>query len=1243
MVSEHNIVKRVSKRDGRFQSFDALRICNAVKKALLASPGGPDNDFADEVTAWVIEKCNGYCRENGCTDIPVNTIHEYVEDCLMMSPRIDAAKEYIRYREKRNMARKADTNAIFDSIVRAQANEVTRENANMNADTPAGMMMKFASESSKTYTDENLLSAEVRNLVADNLIHIHDKDYYPTKSLTCLTADTYVSVRDKNGNVRHICLGNLDRYFHRDVTVRPDTVVMKDGLSILGRNGWTKILSITRRKTSPADVLYKVRTRKGPGLKVTGTHLVPHLVDGGECLSPVSGLKTGDKLLRASKYTGGQPEGYINVIQAFLSTEGINRSDVVVVNIRKLRRYLDYRYDVRSLYKYIGSDTYRRGNDYITLDDFDLICRNFEIPQEVLETLSIKMMEGKDRLPVFFPVTEDFATVLGYLHSEGSISMNELRHSYQISFCNYNPDINGRFKDAFERLFNNRLVARKDDGKDAGWHFSSKLLCYFFSDVAGKFRHSYDVQVPDFIFDASDEVKWSYISALVDGDGCLSDKRKLTYSSNCEAFVNQLMVLLDSLGIPSQKQQIHSAGTVARFADGESVRSGDQFNLVITGYDNIGVFCEHLSGVKRRKNDDYYASKPLKGIFNEPSEIISIDDISENGVIVYDLETAEHWYIANGYVVHNCIQHPTDKLLNEGFVDGHASVRPAKRIETAATVACITMEAVQNEMHGGQAIPAFDFYMAPYVRKAYQEELMKLADDMRAFAIDLGKENVIGFDIGDVITMGEEDIKDYIEIKGYDLAVFLEKHANEPLVRIQQLAINRTVKRVHQAMESFVHNMNTIHSRGGNQVVFSSINYGTDTSAEGRCVIREILNTTYEGVGNGETAIFPIQIWKKKRGVSYLPGDPNYDLYKFACKVTARRFFPNFLNLDASFNQDEAWQADDPRRFEHEVATMGCRTRVYENRFGPKTSIGRGNLSFTTVNLPGIALRFMEVENQDERIELFFLMLSDVLETTALQLHQRFEFQASALAKQFPMLMSGFWLGSEGLKPDDSVRSVLNQGTLGIGFIGLAECLVALTGKHHAESPESQELGLNIIRFFNARVEQFCKLYQHNYSVLATPAEGLSGRFTRIDRKRFGIVRGVTDKEYYTNSNHVPVYFHCTPEFKAKIESPYHELTRGGHIFYVEMNGDATHNPEAIMAVVDLMDKYNMGYGSVNHNRIRCMDCGYETSDPSVKVCPKCGSDNLDILQRITGYLVGTTERWNSGKKAELKDRVVHK
>ncbi len=564
-----------------------------------------------------------------------------------------------------------------------------------------------------------------------------------------------------------------------------------------------------------------------------------------------------------------------------------------------------------------------------------------------------------------------------------------------------------------------------------------------------------------------------------------------------------------------------------------------------------------------------------------------------------------------------CVQHPLDHILERGFSAGHGSSRPAKRIETASVMACISMETAQNEMHGGQAIPAFDFYLAPYVRSTFIEELKNL-EDLNGESY----EHLYNKEVDDFVNRPLDGLK------GEDRAF--------------QHAMNKTVARVHQAMEAFIHNMNTIHSRGGNQVVFSSINYGTDTSAEGRCIMREILISTYEGVGNGETAIFPIQIWKKKRGVNYLPEDRNYDLYQLACKVTARRFFPNFLNLDTTYNQDDRWRADDPKRYMYEVATMGCRTRVFENRFGEKTSIGRGNLSFSTINIVRLAIECMVIEDKEQRIATFFAKLDNMLEITARQLHDRLNFQKTAFAKQFPLLMRSLWINAETLKADDTIESVINQGTLGIGFIGLAECLKALVGKHHGESEEAQELGLKIVEYMRQRANEFSEQYQHNYSILATPAEGLSGKFTKVDRKKFGSIPGVTDRDYYTNSNHVPVYYKCSARHKAEVEAPYHEKTRAGHIFYVEIDGDATHNPKVIMDVVDMMDRLNMGYGSVNHNRNRCMSCGYENADPNMESCPKCGSHHIDRLQRITGYLVGTTDRWNHGKLSELNDRVTH-
>ena len=572
--------------------------------------------------------------------------------------------------------------------------------------------------------------------------------------------------------------------------------------------------------------------------------------------------------------------------------------------------------------------------------------------------------------------------------------------------------------------------------------------------------------------------------------------------------------------------------------------------------------------------------------------------IKENYIHVHDLD----YYPTKSLT---CLQHPLDKILENGFRAGHGASRPARRIETATMLACISMETVQNEMHGGQAFPAFDFYLAPYVRMTLIEELDKAS---------------------------EFTGRDYSEYYDMELDDYEVKDSSNPI----QIAINHTVERVHQAMESFVHNANTIHSRGGNQVVFSSINYGTDTSAEGRCVIRELLNATYRGVGNGETPIFPIQIWKLKKGVSAEPGDRNYDLLKLAYKVTAKRFFPNFINLDAPFNVHEKWDANDPERYRYECATMGCRTRVFDNRNGERTSIGRGNLSFTTVNLVRMALE----SNGD--IDVFFGLLDRYTNTAIDQLLDRYEYQRTGLKKSFPLLMSGMWAGSENLGSNDQVGDVLKQGTLSVGFIGLAECLIALTGKHHGEDDEAQAIGLTIV----AAMDKICKVrgekHGMNIGVIATPAEGLSGKFVKKDREEFGVIENVTDRDYYTNSNHIPVWYKCTMEHKMKIEAPYHPFTPAGHISYLEVDGDPEKNVQAVEQMVNIMRKYDVGYGSINHARARCLDCGYESGSDLFDKCPNCESENVDVLERITGYLVGGTEKWNHGKKSELKDRVSH-
>lgn len=719
-----------------------------------------------------------------------------------------------------------------------------------------------------------------------------------------------------------------------------------------------------------------------------------------------------------------------------------------------------------------------------------------------------------------------------------------------------------------------------------------------------------------------DKIKLAVIKAFVDVDGeeTLYAKDKSRDIANYVASLDEDMNVEDIQDIVEEKLMASNRKDVARKYiiyrnERNKIRKSKTyavFNSIVNAESNditkenanmnaetpAGMMMKFASETTKAYTDDCLLSEEAR------------DAVDGNYIHVHDKD-----YLPTKSFT--CLQHPLDRILNNGFRAGHGSSRPAKRIETASIIGCISMETVQNEMHGGQAIPAFDYYLAPYVRNTYIEEVKKLID----------------FTGIDYTYLFDADIEDYIKkplgtLRGED--------------RVKQQSINKTVDRVHQAMEAFIHNMNTIHSRGGNQVVFSSINYGTDTSAEGRCVIREILNSTYDGVGNGETPIFPIQIWKLKKGVSAEEGDRNYDLLELACKVTARRFFPNFINLDAPFNQNDLWNKDDPERYKYECATMGCRTRVFENRHGEKSSIGRGNLSFTTINIVRLALECMNIKDNKERIKEFYNKLDKYTDIAVRQLYDRYCFQRTALKSQFPLLMSGLWNGSDKLDKNDMVGDLLKQGTLGVGFIGLAECLIALTGKHHGESEESQKLGLEIITHLRDRVKMWADEYDLNYSVLATPAEGLSGRFTKKDRKDFGEIKHITDKEYYTNSNHVPVWYHCTIKHKAEVEAPYHPLTLGGHIFYVELDGDATHNPKAVMQVVKDIIMYNIGYGSINHLRNRCMDCGWESAIRDLKQCLNCGSLNIDTIERITGYLVGTTNSWNAAKKAELYDRVTH-
>ncbi len=594
-----------------------------------------------------------------------------------------------------------------------------------------------------------------------------------------------------------------------------------------------------------------------------------------------------------------------------------------------------------------------------------------------------------------------------------------------------------------------------------------------------------------------------------------------------------------------------------------------------------------------------------------------------------------------------CTQIDIIKLFEGGFSTGHGHLREPNDISSYAALACIAIQSNQNDQHGGQSIVNFDYGMAVGVRKTfkrlYRQNLLKTLELKFGLDVSDGDLKELEADIEKATGLCPklEGADEYYATEREKLAAKYGADADE-IAEAQRIAASfatkETDRTTYQAMEAFIHNLNTMHSRAGAQTPFSSINYGMDTTPEGRMVMKNVLLATEAGLGNGETAIFPIQIFRVKEGINYNPGEPNYDLFKLACRCSAKRLFPNFSFQDAPFNL-QYYKEGHP---ETEIAYMGCRTRVIGNVYDPTREIsnGRGNLSFTSINLPRIAIK------AKGDIDTFFEDLDHKLDLVIDQMLERFAIQAKKKVKNFPFLMGqGVWLDSDNLDWEDEVGEVLKHGTLSCGFIGLAETLKALTGQHHGESERSQTLGLEIVAHMRARMDAESKKRGLNFTLLATPAEGLSGRFVAMDKERFGVIPGVTDREYYTNSFHIPVYFPITAFEKIRLEAPYHALTNAGHISYVEVDGDPSDNLDAFEKIVRCMKEAGIGYGSINHPVDRDPICGFNGIIKDQ--CPGCGRTDEDRvpferIRRITGYLVGTLDRFNNAKRAEERDRVKH-
>lgn len=1138
--------KVIRKRDGREVSFDESKITDAIFKAARAV-GGEDRQTAMELTIEVLKILKKLYNGN---IFGVEEVQDVVEKVLIEAGHARTAKAYILHRDKRTRIR--DAKGDLMDAVEEILEETNRENANIS-NSPSAKMLQIASAASKKYYLTRLIPEEMSLAHLRGDIHIHDLDFYG-KTLTCVPDFEYTLIRDRLGEVRRIKFDYFNslvetNFEHIDF-IEGSEVLNIDGYQILGRTGWTKINKIMRRKLRDSECLYRIKTRKGLPLHLTGEHKVPVLRNGNEILVQTKDITRGDRLLTTRQVF--EQEYEIPVLDLFVENRKQIPYGITIRNAQKLIHWLRYKYDDFKFKLTVGTRQSSKGGNFISGDEYAKLATAYYIPYEVKQQLTVTTTKGNKTLPAYLSITPELMRLVGYILSEGSISVTSSGRS--IAIINENPDIQKDIENCVRIVFNdNTTYIYKDSSKNKkkGCMVNGSVYIAFLQNVLKAKYNAADMDIPDFVINASEELKAHFLQGLFDGDGHYGDNR-ISYCTVSEHLAKKMILMLQQMGVSSTLYYRETKGTdVVAGGNVSSSRNYNTYVINILDVNSMQAFINKISSLKgNTKTSDYAYSVPGRNL--PPQDVVTVEKVDGYDRYVFDLETAEHWFTVNDYVVHNCVQIPLGRLLTEGFNTGHGYIRPPKRPTSATALAAIILQSSQNDMHGGQSFAFFDRDMAPFVEDA---------DDFETY----------------------------------------------------------------QAMEALIYNLNSMHSRAGAQVPFSSINVGTETSEAARRVVRNLILAYETGLGRGENPIFPNIIFKVKKGINLDPGDPNYDLFQLATRVAAKRLNPTFSFMDSSFNAE----------YGDQVGYMGCRTRVMANRRGPAVTDGRGNLSFTTINLPRVAIK------AERDLDIFYRKLSNVMDLAVRQLLHRFKVQGRLKVKDMPFVMGqGLYMGSEKLKPDDPIEEVIVHGTLTVGFIGLAETLTALTGRHHGQSEESQALGLEIVSFLKKKIDQACEEHNLNYTLLATPAEGLSGRFVKLDRKEFGIIPGVTNKDYYTNSFHIPVDYIISSFDKISLEGPYHKFCNAGHISYVEMAAPPINNVEAMEAIVRHMAASDMGYAAVNFPVDFCTSCS-NTGVINQDNCPSCGSTAISRVRRITGYL-STVDRFNDSKVSELNDRITH-
>lgn len=1227
----------VIKRDGTEEDFSENKIAMSIFSAANEA-GGDDFELAEELTEQILEIIDS---GNFGDEISTATLQEMVEKILIETGHTKTAKAYILNAADRARIREMDSSLMksFEDITftSPEESDMKRENANIDTSTAMGTMLKYGSEGAKTFNLLHMVSKDIADAHIAGDIHIHDLDFL-TLTETCIDKNTLLTVKI-NEVETVITAEQLADYVKLD---NVDEWKNIDNVKVLSNGNYVQVKSMVKHNSDNKRMM-NIVTPTGE-LHVTDEHTISVIENDRVVDKKVSTVKVGDILSIPKIDTKRYVQDSIDIISLYTGDNLIiSNTDEVLDNIRYSGNWKAF----CSIFSYDNTrcSAVSAGHSKMTIQEYKNIEHLCSLKHSDL-TISYKRSRGKETINAVVPLTFELGNVIGLMYAEGSVTehkdKNQKSPVKKACFCNYDEELIDQFNRNYSTVFNNpKIRDRKHNGKHTGSVLSGYLQYELFHGVFGTKNSTDDIKLAQWMFNANREFVNGLIAGLIDGDGTVqNDGYRVTISSVSKNFLQDIQKLLLLRGITSaiKSDSSATAGTVATFTrdDGsvvQSVRKSDCYRLEFTGnlYTKLAWINSNKLSETTLNSSDKFPYKQLT--------ITEINEVEYSGY-VYDLETEDSHFTADGFNVHNCCQIPLDRLFKGGFNTGHGFLREPGSIRAAGALAAIAIQSNQNDQHGGQSIPLFDYYLAPYVALTYVKNLANIAmikfdlndDDYRNL-----KNKLVAYQRKHKLVMNDRClgelraiISDYLDSLNVD-------YTDKQIDKLFERADKATYDDTYQAMEAFVHNLNSMHSRAGSQVPFSSVNFGTDTSTEGRYVSKTLLETTDRGLGNGEIAIFPISIFKLKEGVNFNPGDPNYGLFKLSCKVSSHRLYPNFCNLDAPFNA-EIYNGTP----ETEMATMGCRTRVGTNKYNPANTVvpGRGNLSFTSINLPRIAIL------ADHDINKFYEILDKRLELVHRQLLERFDVQCLKKPINYPFLMGqGIWIDSDRLRPKDDIREVLRNGTFGVGFIGLAETLTALIGKHHGESEEAQKLGLEIVNHMKEYCDAWSEHEHMNYAVIGTPAESLSGRFVRMDKVLFGEIPGVTDKDYYTNSSHVPVSFKISATDKVDIEAPYHALELGGHICYIEMDGDPTKNLKAFMNIVRYMHDKGVGYCAINHPVDRDPVCGY--TGIIGDVCPRCGRREnepmtMEMYERIKGYAnVGNADTLGvHGNPAEEADRV---